>query len=190
MKKAIRIVSAFTLGATLLAPAGHALASDGTVTLSGALVATTCSGATGESGLFSVTLPKISTKTLSATGKTAGDTGFHIILKGCSQVTGNVATYFEPGATVDTLSGRLKNTSDKGSAANVQIEFVNASDATPILNGYPPAQQNSLSVSLVSDAGTPPTGQATLFYIARYYATGVATAGKVASQFTYSMVVP
>jgi len=48
---------------------------------------------------FTVTLPTVSKQTLAAAGNVAGRTPFQIKLANCSE--GKVATYFEPGATVD-----------------------------------------------------------------------------------------
>jgi major type 1 subunit fimbrin (pilin) len=175
-------------GAVLLALSGHAAASDGTISFTGSIDASTCTISTsGSGGNFTVALPKISTRTLDGSGDTAGDTAFEIRLSGCTDVSGNVATHFEAGTAVDLASGRLRNTATSGAANNVQIQLLNASNGSAISVGSPFASQNSLGTALTA-SGT--TGTATLRYFARYYATGAATAGAVASQVTYSMVLP
>lgn len=190
-EKVIRSTLALALNAGLIAMAGHASASDGTITFNGAIDASTCTISTGStSGSFTVPLTKVSNKTLNSTGNTAGDTAFSIKLTGCSDVVGSVSTNFEAGSAVDPATGRLNNTAASGAASNVQIQLLNASNASPILVGYPIASQNSLGVALSSEGGTPAKGSATLNYIARYYATGATTAGAVASQVTYSLVFP
>jgi major type 1 subunit fimbrin (pilin) len=190
-KSTMQLIPAVTLGAAFAALPGHALASDGTITFTGSIDASTCTiSTTGTGGSFTVALPKVSSGVLSATGQTAGDTAFTIRLTGCSDIAGNVSTNFETGVAVDQASGRLNNTAATGGATNVQIQLLNANDSTPIVIGGAPGSQNSHEVPLASDGATPPAGNATLSYIARYYATGVSTAGAVASQVTYSLILP
>jgi major type 1 subunit fimbrin (pilin) len=187
----IGTASALVLSAALIAAAGEASASDGTISFNGSIDASTCTITTGStSGTFTVLLPKVGANALGATASTAGDTAFSIALTGCSDVTGNIATNFEAGSAVDVATGRLKNTATTGGATNVEIQLLNGSNGTPILVGSPIASQNSLGVALVSDGETEPAGTATLNYIARYYATGAATAGNVTSLVTYSLVFP
>jgi major type 1 subunit fimbrin (pilin) len=186
-----RSISAFAVGATLAALSGHALASDGTITFTGSVDASTCTVVTtGTGGSFTVALPQVSSGTLAAVGKTAGDTAFTIKLTGCSDIAGNVSTNFEAGTATDLSTGRLNNTTLAGGATNVQIQLLNATNGSPIVVGSPGASQNSQSVALTSDGATPPTGIATLNYFARYYATGASTAGSVSSLVTYSMILP
>ncbi|CAB3785063.1 fimbrial protein [Pararobbsia alpina] len=179
-------ISARALGAALVILSGHAVASDGTISFTGSIDASTCTISTGTSGSFSVPLPTVTAQTLSAVGNTAGMTAFEIKLTGCSDTSGNVKTDFQAGSAVDMASGRLKNTKS-GGATNVQIELLNASDLSQILVGKPIGSQNSASTALTT-SGT--TGTATLKYFARYYATGKTTSGDVASQVTYSVILP
>jgi major type 1 subunit fimbrin (pilin) len=186
-----RSISAFAVGATLAALSGHALASDGTITFTGSIDASTCTVVTtGTGGSFTVALPQVSSSTLAAAGETAGTTAFTIKLTGCSDIAGNVSTNFEAGTAIDVATGRLKNTTVAGGATNVQIQLLNGNDGSPIVVGSPAASQNSHGVALTSDGATPPKGSATLNYFARYYATGASTAGSVASLVTYSMILP
>jgi major type 1 subunit fimbrin (pilin) len=179
--------STLAVGAALIIMSGHAFASDGTISFTGSVDASTCTIATsGVAGSFTIPLPKVSVQALKAAGNTAGDTPFEIRLTGCSDVTGNIATNFEAGTAVDLASGRLNNTT-VGGAGKVQIQLLNAGNGSAILVGNPMASQNSVGAALT---GSGSAGTATLRYFARYYATGVATSGAVASQVTYSLVFP
>jgi major type 1 subunit fimbrin (pilin) len=186
----IRSVSTFALGATLGVLSASAVASDGTITFTGSIDSSTCT-VTSSAGAasFTVGLPQVSTKVLAAAGETAGDTSFSLKLSGCSDIVGNVSTNFEAGTAVDLASGRLNNTA-AGGATNVQIQLLNGDDGSAIVAGGAAASQNSHSVAMTSDGGTPEAGVATLNYFARYFATGISTAGAVSSLVTYSMILP
>lgn len=161
-----------------------AVAADGTITFTGELTAQTCtiSGGGGGSASFSVALPKVSTNALATAGSTAGTTPFSISLSGCTPDTGTVHTYFEAGPTTDAATGRLNLTDAGGgqtNATNVQIELLN-SDTSAISAGSADGSQNSQTATIAS-------GAATLNYFARYYATGVSTAGMAGSSVMYTM---
>lgn len=164
--------------AAIVAPSA-ASASDGVITITGQIIAQTCTIAgNGGNATFTVTLPIVSTTALAADGAIAGRTPFNIVLSGCSVQTGNVATYFEPGLTVDILTGRLKNS---GTATNVQIGLLNG-DASAISLGLVRLSQNSKVATLAA-------GAATLPYMAQYVATsGAAGAGTVTTSVTYTLV--
>ena len=85
----------------------NAQAADGTITINGLVTDKTCDIVTPAGKDFTVTLPTVSKQTLAAAGNVAGRTPFQIKLANCSE--GKVATYFEPGATVDFNTGRLLN---------------------------------------------------------------------------------
>ena len=171
-----------------------AFASDGTITFTGRITTQTCviSG-NGGGNNFTVALPTVSATTLGTAGNVAGRTPFNIRLTGCTPNTGNVAVHFEPGATVDTATGRLINTAVATPAAgdaagvppatHVQVGLLNA-DMTNIAVGSAFAAQNSQQVPLAD-------GAATLQYYAQYVATGgAATAGNLTTTATYSVVYP
>ncbi|MFH4337526.1 fimbrial protein, partial [Acinetobacter baumannii] len=82
----------------------NAQAADGTITINGLVTDKTCDIVTPAGKDFTVTLPTVSKQTLAVAGDVAGRTPFQINLANCSQ--GKVATYFEPGATVDFNTGR------------------------------------------------------------------------------------
>ncbi|SAK74227.1 fimbrial protein [Caballeronia ptereochthonis] len=175
-------ISALVAGVLGLA-AGGAYADAGTIQFNGELVAGTCdinvNG--GGSADGTVALPKVQTKDLTgATGKiTAGDTSYKVELKNCTPVSGysKASVFYQAGATVDPVDGRL--IVQPGGAENVKIELLNQ-DGTQIKVGYASDIQNSKPVDISS-------GDATLYYIARYYATGKTTAGVANSSVVYSI---
>jgi major type 1 subunit fimbrin (pilin) len=114
---------------------------------------------------------------LSAAGNTAGDTAFSITVGSCTVGLASFTPYFESGATIDPLTGRLKNT---GGAGNVQLQLLN-SNGTIIDAAKPTLLQNVAATPIVNAGGV---GR----YAVRYYATGMTTAGTVVSTVTYSMV--
>lgn len=175
MKKIVLIASTTLLAIT----AAHA--TDGTITINGEVTDKTCDIVTPAGKDFTVTLPTVSKQTLAAAGEVAGRTPFTINLANCSE--GNVATYFEPGATVDFNTGRLVNQT-AGGADNVQIQLLGSNNQFIPLRtvGTNGAQDNSQWVE-VSD-----TGSADLNYYAEYYATGASTPGLVNTSVQYTII--
>ena len=175
----------FLIAIPLLALAtSTAFAADGTITINGQVTDNTCTVNTVQGKDFTVTLPTVSKQVLAAAGDTAGRTPFTINLTGCTAGS-KVATYFEPGATVDFNTGRLNNAS--GTAKNVQVQLL-GSDNTAIKvlagsgSGLDFAQTNSQWVDVVAG------GSADLNYYAEYYATGTSEAGSVATTVKYTII--
>ncbi|KXU38143.1 fimbrial protein [Ventosimonas gracilis] len=175
------IFSPLSLAAAIaLACAGSAQAADGTITINGQITDVTCNiDVNGGGSNGTVTLPTVSTSTLDAAGKTAGATPFNITLSGCASASGGTlntaSTWFEPGANVDSTTGRLIST---GTAGNVQVELLNSA-MNPIAAGA--AVQNDTPANISSGTGT-------LSYYSQYYATGgAATAGTVATSVQYTI---
>lgn len=162
----------------MLALAGTAHASDGTITFSGAVTGSTCTvQLNGGSASGTVTLPTVSTSALTSAGSTAGSTPFTLDVSNCTFSGGltAVTAYFEAGANVDGTTGRLTNT---GGAGNVQLQlYLGSNYASKVAAGQ--SSQNT---------ATPLTGTGQLRYGVEYYATGTATAGSVASTVTYSLI--
>ncbi|MEY1663072.1 fimbrial protein [Isoalcanivorax beigongshangi] len=174
-------LSLAALAAGLLG-SGVAMAADGTITFNGKITDQTCDIVTPGGKDFTVTLPTVSTGTLSAAGAVAGRTPFAINLENCSK--GKVATYFEPGPTVDFETGRLLNQASAG-ATNVQIQLLGSNNnPLPVLaatsNG---AQTNSQWVDVANDGEA-----ADLNYYAEYYATDAAGAGDVTTSVQYTII--
>ncbi|MDR5802230.1 fimbrial protein [Caballeronia sp. LZ001] len=178
MKKSL--ISAMVAAALGLV-ASAAFASDGTITFNGALTATTCTinGNGTSSKDFTVTLPTVSTSTLTASGQTAGTTSYNIALTGCAPVTATseAGVFYEAGATVDANDGRLIVAT--GGAGNVKLQLLNA-DGSMIKAGYSRELQNVKSADISS-------GAASLSYQVQYYATGATTAGAANSSVIYSI---
>ncbi|ESK37670.1 hypothetical protein P256_02103 [Acinetobacter nectaris CIP 110549] len=156
-------------------------ATDGTINITGKILDNTCKISTQT---ISVNLPTISQQSLQVANSTAGRTPFQISLSQCKSA-GNLATYFEPGPTVDYLTGRLNNTSTDNPATNVQVQLLGSNNQViPILaTAEKNAQTNSQWVSV--DQG----GQTNLNYYAEYFtASGGATAGNVSTNVQYTII--
>lgn len=166
----------------LVAAPFTANAVDGTITFNGEVTDKTCTIATPQGIDFTVTLPTVSTSTLAAAGQVAGRTPFSINLSDCNP--GDVATYFEPGATVDLGTGRLNNVAATAAATQVQLQLLGANNQfLPVVSaGAGSAQANSQWVTV--NAG----GSADLNYFVEYYATGASTAGEVTSSVKYTII--
>jgi len=166
----MNLIAALMLAAAPLA----ANAADGTITFNGKVTDKTCTISTPGGKDFAVTL--------ATAGAVAGRTPFAINLTKCS--AGNVATYFEPGSTVDFNSGRLVNQASANAATNVQLQLLGSNNQfLPIkAAGAGLAQTNSQWVTVGTD------GSADLNYYAEYYATAAATPGDVTSSVKYTII--
>jgi len=172
------------LAATLVAAAGSAVlaprtasAVDGTINISGNINASTCKINGGASpATIGVTLPTVSTTSLSASAAVAGRTPFSIALTNCGSLT-KATTFFEPGPTV-MADGNLKNAT--GTATGVEVQLLN-NDFSVINMAGASGAQNSAQATLTSGAGT-------LNYYAQYYATAAAGAGTVATSVQFTML--
>ncbi|TNY26547.1 fimbrial protein [Fulvimonas soli] len=181
-------ILASTLVATgaLLASPMAARAADGTITFNGDITGQTCDiNGNGTGGKdFTVTLPTVSKSTLAAAGSWAGRTPFTIALSHCSPATGNVATYFEPGASVDLTTGQLIVDGGANAATNVQLALLNG-DTSQIRVGATTGGADSSGSKSVALSN----GAATLNYYVQYVAhNGAATEGSVTSRVNYTIV--
>ncbi|WP_226118695.1 fimbrial protein [Burkholderia sp. AU33545] len=167
-----------------IAAASAAYASDGTITINGSVVASTCT-INGGQGDVTVNLPTVATTALASPGTVAGRTPFTLALTNCTTGNGSptkVGVAFEAGANVDLTTGRLKlNAGSEAApaASNVQINVLN-DQQQPIKVGFQ-GDQGSQMVAIGND------GSATLNYFAEYYATGAVTAGAANSKVQYSL---
>ncbi|NML34741.1 type 1 fimbrial protein [Paraburkholderia sp. G-4-1-8] len=168
------------LGALLGSTSAYAQSSPSvTLNFTGTYVATTCPLVSSPD--MTVTLPTISTQSLSTAGAVAGATVFTITMQCASGVTG-ARVYFESGASTDATTGHLnpQNTGDATSATNVQVMLANA-DGSPIKVG------DRSTMKIIPITSTDPTPAN---FIASYYATGRATAGSVSTFVTYVVEMP
>lgn len=167
-----------------LAAASAAHASDGTITFTGNVIASTCK-INGNQADISVALPHVGANTLGAAGATAGRTPFSLALTDCTTGGTNptkVAVVFESGSNVDQTSGRLTlddGTAEAPAAKNVQISVLNDKQQ-PIKVGSE-GDQGSQAVDIAED------GTAQLNYFAEYHATDKAEAGAANSKVQYSL---
>ena len=158
-------------------------AADGTITINGLVTDKTCTVNAGTTKDFTVTLPTVSQSVLAAKGNTAGRTPFTINLTGCT-ASSKVATYFEPGATVDFTTGHLNNATGTGTATNVQVQLLGSNNAViPVLAAGAGGVQTNSQLVDVSGAGS-----ADLNYYAQYYATDASTPGSVATSVKYTII--
>lgn len=183
----MKLTSKFTRSGVLATTIGIAVAvaipsvsqaADGAIRFMGQITSQTCTiSGNGDGKNFTVALPPVSASALVTGGTTTGRTPFNIALSNCSPNSGNVSTYFEPGASVNTTSGRLINVS--GTAGNVEVGLLYG-DGSAITLGR--AHDGLNAVPLVS-------GAATFRYQAEYVATGSGSvAGTVNTNVLYSIV--
>lgn len=154
-------------------------AADGTITFTGKVTAKTCEINTGSTKDFTVALPPVGVTALKNAGDVAGRTGFSINLTNCS-AAGKVATYFEPGVTVDASTGNLVN-NVSGGAGNVQLQLLTANGTV-----LPVRASGTLQAGSWTDVTL--NGSAKLDYAAQYYALGQSTAGDVGSSVKYTII--
>lgn len=175
MKKLVLTTALLTLTAST------AFAVDGTINITGKVTDKTCKIEGNNNQDYNLVLPTVSTQTLATSGDVAGRTQFTLKLSECSQ--GKVATYFEPGPTVDAATGRLKNQTTDG-AKNVQVQLLGSNfKVIPVLAvDKDQAQPNSQWVDVTQGGG------ANLNYYAEYYATAQSTAGDVATSVKYTII--
>lgn len=178
MKKiAIAIAGALTLGAAATAQAQ----SDGTITFTGEVLATSCAingGTPGSGGDMLVPLPAVAANTLNAAGARFGEKAFQITVgtdtNPCAQK--NVQAFFHNRGNVNA-AGRLSNT---GTATGVEIAVLNEDHADINLTN----NTNSKTLPIDTD------GKAELNFYGEYYATAPAGAGTVNSSVEYSLIYP
>lgn len=149
------------MAAAGLAAASAAHASDGTITITGNVIASTCKVSNGAGGNVPVTLPKVGTNTLAEAGSVADRTPFSVMLEGCTTSGENpteVGLVFESGSNVNQSTGRLTLDGGEGAAKNVEINVLNDKQS-PVKVGAM-GDQNSQLVDIAAD------GKATLKYFA------------------------
>lgn len=158
-------------------------ANTGTITFNGELTANTCDvSVDGQGADATVTLPTVSTNQLQSVTNTAGDTGFVMALENCTGTTLNTASaFFQAGASVDAMTGRLKNMVP--GATNVSLQLLDGSSpgAAEVIKA---GSQEQVTATIGQDVSG---GSASLPYIVRYYAEAPTTAGTVYSNVVYSI---
>jgi major type 1 subunit fimbrin (pilin) len=179
-------------------------ASDGTITFTGAVTASTCTlsiNGAANAGTATVALPTVDTAALTnvGVGTTAAGTFFSVGVSACNAVADigsgpavaptHVAIYFEAGPNVDEVTGGLINTITTGS--NVEVNLYNASGSTKVGTQIKPGTSTNQPTALTLTAG------GTQWFYAGYSTAGAgpgagagaaATAGAVSTSITYSLV--
>ncbi len=170
---------------TILAPLS-ASAADGTVTFNGKVTDKTCTISTPGGKDFSVNLPTVSLDAIED-DQGAGRTPFSINLTNCSQA--NVATYFEPGPSVELGTGHLINLSEGSAngASNVQLRLRGSNNEIlrVLASGADQVQNNSQWVAVAAD------GTANLNYYVEYieaHTYVAATPGEVTGNVKYTII--
>jgi len=168
------------LGVVAFVPAAQAAtAIDGTITINGQVVASTCTVAVnGGAANGTVTLKPAPTSALNAAAATYGDMPFTIGVTACdASLNGKTVTPYWSGTNVNA-NGRLTST---GTATLVNLQLLNSDDTTAINLSGAEGSQATTGATVASQA-------ATMTYYARYYATGAATAGTVTSTVNYTLI--
>ncbi len=171
-------------------------ASDGIITFTGAVTASTCTlsvnGAVN-AGTATVALPTVDTAALTHVGPrtTAAGTFFSIGVSACTAVADIgvgpaaptlVQLYFEAGPNVDEVTGGLINTV---AGSNVEVNLYNASNATIVGTQIKPGTNTNQPGTQAIGAG------GTQWFYAGYSTAGAAaaaTAGAVSTSITYSLI--
>lgn len=170
--------------------------STGTITFNGLITDTTCDvSVNGQGADATVTLPTVSSDQLVSIGNTTGRTNFNMELTNCtlSTTSGDVVTqvsaFFQAGATVDPVTGHLKQTTSSG-AQNVSLQLLDGTSYQPIIAGDFSQTSDSTFYNLTDD-GTA-TGNVlasiNLPYAVEYYADGQSTPGVVTSSVVYNLM--
>lgn len=175
-----RLLSAALIAGLGLAFVPGAHAADGTITINGLVLGTTCTINGGVSS-FTVTLPTVSTTDF--TSSVAGKTKFDLNLSNCPHGADfspavQLSTTFD-GTNIDTTAGLLNDTSaDNG----VAIELLDDASVKVDLTKSTAAEQSTETASVDS------SGNATLSYYAQYRQTGATvTAGRVTTTVDYTI---
>lgn len=176
-----KVLLAAAIIATFSAVNAANAASTGTITFNGELTATTCDVIVdGQAADATIILPTVGTNQLTTAGQTAGSTNFNMALSSCAGTLTTASAFFEDGASVDAVNGRLNNMT--GTATNVQLQLRDGSSASRAViqvgNGNQTANTTYQSIS---------SGSANLPYAVEYYANGATTAGTVVSNVVYSV---
>lgn len=158
-------------------------ASTGTITFQGELTDSTCDvDISGQGNNATVMLPTVSINQLTALNDTSGRTAFTMELSNCNiGAAGHstVSAFFQPGATVDLVTGRLKNTG--GNATNVDLQLLDASNSFAPIHIGDTSQVNGTAYVNISN------GSAFLPYAVEYFALGQTTPGTVTSSVVYNL---
>ena len=184
MKKVILAV--FIAAAALSQVQADDSATKGTINFEGKVVAQTCTVKGKNPYEQTVILPTVALNELDLPNTTAGATPFSITLAKCKagkDVTNVYANFASPLQTNVNSDGRLKNTASSDDAAkNVNIALYQKDENTFInLNNIENSKAGAVALPSSDE------DEVTLDYVAKYYATGVATIGAVTSSVEFEL---
>lgn len=166
---------AIACGSLALAPAANA--ADGTITINGKVLSSTCTVSNATAGNVAVTLPDVVYSAFTTTGSAAGLTPFSLNLTGCPTTpSGVVVAARFSGSNIDAATGALKNGTG---TSNVEVQLTNSAGTAINLSTNPTPVNATISG----------TGAATLSYQAQYYqpsATAI-TAGTVNTSVDFTL---
>ncbi|HHF3391879.1 TPA: fimbrial protein [Haemophilus influenzae] len=168
------------------------------VTFKGKVLANTCKLET-ESQNMTVTLPDVGKNALDQKGRVAGPKPFQIKLKECGANSATPAAtvvrarfYHIPAAGMSTTivdatnDFTLTNTKTTNKAQNVNIQLFEKDGSTPIkivTTGSTETTPTTIYKETINGGNN-----IILHYVAKYYATGVATAGEVEASTNFEVV--
>ncbi len=179
-------------------------ASDGMITFTGAVTASTCTvSVNGDGANATVVLPVVDAASLGGTAgtsttasqQTGSGTFFNVAISDCTAAAPSpsgdtapttVSVYFEAGGTVDETTGGLINTAPGGS--NVEVKLYNASGTTVVGTQIQPGTLTNQPAAVTIASIT--ASSETQWFYAGYATLGTtaATAGAVNTNVTYSLV--
>ncbi|MFT4066106.1 fimbrial protein [Paraburkholderia sp.] len=175
MKKQVTQLMLALMGLSV-APMVFAQAAPGTgqVTFNGELIDETCVINAGDEDK-TVTLPTISTQSLTAAGQTYGSKMFDISVSSCPASLKSVAAHFET-TNMNPDTRNAINQASVSKAGNVEVQLLDRDGTTPIKLG-------STGTFVPIDA----SGTAQMSYGGQYYATDKTTAGYVTAIVRYTL---
>lgn len=171
-------------------------ASTGTINFKGRVTASTCNVSVDGQGVdATVTLPTVPATELAGAGQTTGRTNFLMALSDCTlhltpptnEMEGFwseslVSAFFQAGATVDSNTGRLKQTTASG-AENVSLQLRDGTNNNVIVAGSQTQRANNYFADIHDYSGQ----EIKLPYAVEYYAEAAATSGVVTSSVVYNL---
>ncbi|MGD9699985.1 fimbrial protein [Acinetobacter sp.] len=176
--------------------ANIAMATTGTITFNGQVVASTCAVTVDNSAsaTATVTLPTVNNVDLNGTGKTAGDTHFTINVTDCTAISTPLITSIKTRFLARNVTGAyLANTAAASAATNVAIELLEDTGVVGSVNVPGASDSTATNTRLDFTTGYAESGTKLLAdaidsnvvkfpFVARYVATDVAGAGAGAVQ--------
>ncbi|MGE8657907.1 MAG: fimbrial protein [Achromobacter sp.] len=170
----------FTLMAGGALSAQAQTVTQGKVNFNGKLIVDTCAVMSGSENQ-TVTLPTVSTQSLSAANDTAGSTPFQIHVDNCPSSINQVAAHFEM-TNMEPGHFTLKNlASGPNAATQVTVQLVEA-DGSELKVG---STGRAFAVT-----GTGASRGATMTYGGQYFALGATTPGTVQTYAEFTLAYP